>query len=134
MTLKFLVPPTEQYNFGVWTEGGGFRAHRNSGSAKQSAMARTGLHPWNRTTGTTYSRVVITQLVNGEWYTVYDVPKGTVYNGLPWIKEEKIHKGYEGAPSYKPIYSTVHRSRPMDKEEYAEWRIAVELERRGIEV
>lgn len=131
MTLKFLVPPAEQHNYGVWTKGGGFRAYRNLGAAKQSLMARSGLFYPSINDKTKYGSAVITQLVEGEWYVLFDVPEGTAYNNLPWVKEEQKYEGYD-RETHTSKYRAVYNARPMTREEYAEWRVAVELERRGI--
>lgn len=73
---------------------------------------------------------VIAQLVDGEWYVLHEVPQGTAYADLPWVKTiEKKNWSY-GQKQY--ITSTKTKAVPMTREEYAEWRVAVELERRGI--
>jgi hypothetical protein len=127
-SLKFTVPPREQYKYGVWTNYGGFKTHRSLGAAKQSAQSRGQM--WGRQ-GSMRSAAVITELIDGEWYILFEVPEGTTYNDLPWVKEEQKYDGYDSA-TYRAKYRTVHRARPMTREEYAEWRVAVELEKRGI--
>lgn len=128
MSLKFTLPPQERYEYGVWTDSGGFRVHRNLGSAKLSFMHRVNLRWGGKITR---SRAVITRLVDGEWYVLYDVPLGTAKDELPWVKEVSTW-GYWPSEGYGE--RTVRKAVPLGREEYAEWRVKVELERRGIEV
>lgn len=61
----------------------------------------------------------IVENVDGEWYTLYDIPKGTV--NPPWQQEKE-------APGWRGNYK-VYRAIPMSREDYADWRVKVERER-----
>lgn len=86
-----------------------------------------------------YKEVFILENVDGEWYVLYHVPEGTEEDDLPWKKDSWVNPNsyYYGRrfekPTYKPEdWKHEKVSRPMDTEEYVQWRLKVELERRGI--
>jgi hypothetical protein len=111
VTIKYA-----SYVPGAWEA---FRTHRYLGAAKQSLMnrARTyygkGMKPGK-----------ILEMVDGVWYTLYDVKEGTLPNDVPWKKD--VEKG-----GWRDKY-VVRKSVPMTREEYAEWRIAVDREARSV--
>lgn len=116
MTLKFVPPKaTGRYAlFADWgNERGFFKTFDLLSSAKLSYY-----HNGRR------SASKILELVDGEWYVLYDIPANAQYNDLPWVKE--ITRGWQHS------WGTVKKSVPMTRDEYAEWRVAVERERMGI--
>lgn len=62
----------------------------------------------------------ILENVEGDWYVLFDIPKGTDRNNLPWKKKRTSW-----------YYRNEERkvAKPMTRDEYAEWRLAVERER-----
>jgi hypothetical protein len=113
MTLKF-NPPKHLGRYALFVEYGDDRGklyqHDDLGSAKNSYHAH-GHH----------NNAKILENVGGQWYVLFDIPKGTDYKDLPWVKEVTIGGWYSNR--------TGHRARPMTRDEYAEWRIQVERER-----
>ena len=120
--------------------------HSSIGSVKLSIYNRAGSYG---TDG--YYESFLLELVDGEWYVLYHVEKGTKHDELPWmypleVVEYKLRpmtqQELDARPSYMrgPGYTTdkydrrvttVRRNRPMTREEYAEWRVAVDRERNG---
>jgi hypothetical protein len=79
----------------------------------------------------------ILENINGDWYVLYDVPVGTKNDELPWMKTSyRVYKhGYwhTVSTSDDPNAHKMVNSAPMTKDEYADWRVRVELDRRGID-
>jgi len=125
MSLKFTPPKEQSFKYGVWVEGRGFAVKSNLGNAKLSAYAKTGVRSYSESQLST-RRIIITEQIHGDWFVLFDVPAGTAYKDLPWIKMKR--KLYWNSHGEQPVAVS------MTREEYAEWRVAVELERRGIEV
>lgn len=117
MSLKF-VPPKESARYALFVENkngrGYFKVYNDLGSAKNAHRHRN----WG-----TRDNAKILENVNGEWYVLHDIKAGTEYNDLPWVKEMDRY------PWYSSRNEKIHRAKPMTREEYADWRIAVERER-----
>lgn len=107
MTLKF-TPPSGSGRYGV-AYGQHFQVYNDLAYAKIAwHHRRRRMHDF-----------IIVERVGDAWYELYRVrPSVQVATELPW---------------YGDVYSIYGRSRraakPMTREEYAEWRVAVELER-----
>lgn len=84
-----------------------------------------------------YREAYILENVGGEWFTLYHIKEGTEPNDLPWMVDVWTHKQYgwkyDQEPNYNPE-NYVHKriAKPMATEDYINWRIKAELERRGI--
>ena len=133
MTLKFEPPKenSEQFKYATYVEGyGGFRVHRSLGAAKQVFQGRAGAYGRSHPNRLAFK---ILHLVDGNWYVLYDIPAGTKKEDLPWFKEVTDYR-YERAVSgeWKRVETTSKVAKPISREEYADFRVAVELERRGI--
>lgn len=154
MTLKFTPPKEEQKKFPRYASysAGTMKTHGGLGFAKNSLNNRM----WVRESDSTgeipyYSRMLVTthsfilEMVSGEYFVLYEIKPGLTKEQLPWMKEF-FHVGYGGwslVEEYKDNsyygpklrageYRTAFRPVQMTKEEYADWRIKVELERRGL--
>lgn len=115
MALKF-VPPKQTGRYALFADWGNerglFKTFDLLSSAKLSYY-----HNSRR------SSAKILELVDGEWYVLYDIPANTQYDDLPWVKD--VPRGW------RYDWRTVKRSVPMTRDEYADWRVAVERERLG---
>lgn len=153
MTLKFIPPKEEQKKFPRYASysAGTMKTHGGLGFAKNSLNNRmwvresdpTGELPYyNRKLVTTHSFIL--ELIGGEYFTLYEIKPGLTKNELPWMKEffsngygwslvsDFKDSSYYGPKLAKGEYRTSFRPVQMTKEEYADWRINVELERRGL--
>jgi hypothetical protein len=114
MTLKF-NPPKQVARYALFVDHGqgrgAFKIYNDLGSVKNAY----------RFAGHGRYDVKILENVAGEWYTLFDIPKGTAYADLPWVKEVRTGGWYANR--------LVKRAVPMTREEYAEWRLQVERER-----
>lgn len=123
--LKF-VPPKLIAKFAVFLDHGNgrgfFRTYDQVGSAKTSFRNHNGPSRWGRG-GVTFHPGKILELIDGEWYTLYDVPKGTEH--LPWEKNF-------GSESHYYSRRTGWHAVPMSREDYGDWRARVERERLNI--
>ncbi len=112
MSLKF-DPPKQVARYALFVDHrngrGFFKTYNNLGSAKIAHTARN--------YRTTYDAKIL-ENVDGSWYVLHDVRAGTSYNDLPWVKEVSSWR-------FTPYKKAV----PMTREEYADWRVAVERER-----
>lgn len=113
MTLKF-NPPKQVARYALWLSNASakytFRTYNTLGDAKNAYHFRG------------YRQdAKILENVDGQWYVLHDIPAGTPRNELPWYKE--VQGGYYSN------YRTSKKAVPMTREEYAEWRLAVERER-----
>jgi hypothetical protein len=138
MSLKFVVPPEEKTvnRYGVWVEGYGFAVRRQLGAAKQTAYNRAGIYGYywgsKRDEQQTNNRIVITELVDGEWYVLFDVPKGTKFKDLPWVKNTGPKRWDWQANRFVVREEDAEfKAVPMTRDEYAEWRVAVDREQRN---
>lgn len=113
MTLKF-TPPKATGRYALFVDYGNdrglFKTFDELGSAKLS---------WRH--HASYDAAKILELVEGEWFTLFDIPAKTEYANLPWVKDVN--------QSWRAHYRTTKRAVPMTRDEYAEWRLAVERER-----
>lgn len=123
--LRF-VPPKLLAKYAVFIDHGNgrgfFRTYDLLGSAKYSFRIHNGPHRWGRNS-ITFNPGKILELIDGEWFALYDVPKGTEH--LPWEKDFGTGVGYA---RWRTGWHTV----PMSREEYGEWRARVERERLNI--
>ena len=110
-SLRFQPPPNEQLRFALWVDGGGFHQYRSVGSAKGAYYHKA----WRG------GEARILELIDGEWYTLYHIPANTSRDKLPWIQQVEANRYYG---SYR-----VSKAVPMTREQYAEFRVAVERER-----
>jgi hypothetical protein len=133
MALKF-IPPKKIGRYAVYVESSyrnsSFRTHDTIGGAKQSLVHQA----FNWRTGA-HTNAKLLEMVNGEWYVLYDIPTGTKLDELPWKKKQYVDTSYGMNRYYneKPTwgnkeYGEVYRTKPMDVEEYVQWRIAVHEE------
>lgn len=143
MTLKFIPPKNETLpRYASYGEGV-LKAHTTIGGAKQSLAHRcvrvdhdSDLPYYQRPR--IWRQGFILESVNGEWFVLHHVPEGTKSDDLPWKKDRWIHKQYswtlDTPPKYKPEdYSHDRVTTVMTRDQYADWRVKVELERRGID-
>lgn len=121
MTLRF-VPPPEVDKYGVYIEGRGLTIHGTIGGAKGRIRNATG--GWSAKHNAEYRGALLLKNIDGDWFILYDVKKGEQY---PWIKEVKSYSWPNWGKS-----TTEKRAVPMTNEEYAEWRLKVEEERRAV--
>lgn len=145
--LKFVPPKEDEKKVPRYASygKGQMKLHSSVGHAKQSLANRVtylddsdkGLAYYNRKR--LWHECFILELVDGEWFTLYHVEEGTEPNNLPWMKQYWTVLRWNGSKYWeKPTYypdeeiRTDYESRPMTKDEYADWRVRVELERRGI--
>lgn len=133
MTLRFVPPKDEVLPRYASYGAGQMKTHRELGPAKQSLRHRCGSwgdRPW-------HAEGFILELVDGELFVLFHVPEGTKDDDLPWKSDVWKHNRYNYTrltePGWRPDeYSKSKVSKAMTREQYAEWRVAVELERRGI--
>jgi hypothetical protein len=121
--LRF-VPPKLLAKYAVFLDHGNgkgfFRTYDLLGSAKYSFRIHNGPpRGWNRT-GKTFHSGKILELIDGEWFTLYDVPAGSEH--LPWERDFGQERTWYNR-------RTGWHSIPMTREEYGDWRARVERER-----
>lgn len=120
--LRF-VPPKLLAKYAVFIDHGNgrgfFRTYDLIGSAKYSFRNHNGPSRWGSSGGTHYPGKIL-ELIDGEWFVLYDVPKGTEH--LPWEKDF-------GSDSQWYTRRTGWHTVPMTREEYGDWRAKVERER-----
>jgi|ERR1043166_6027864 hypothetical protein len=112
MSLRF-NPPKQVARYALFVEHGEgrgrFTVYNNLGSVKNAYHHA----------GTYNAASKILENVDGDWYTLFDIPAGTLYRDLPWVKEASY--SWRGTPQKTAV--------PMTRDEYAEWRLKVERER-----
>ena len=132
--LKFIPPRKHKLPRYASYGNGVMKTHVSVGAAKQSLSHRVETYKG-------WGEGFILELVDGEWFILYHVKDGTATDDLPWKKRFWYRGyGYYGSSRYfvKPTWigesdlETATISVPMTKDEYAEWRVKVELEKRGI--
>lgn len=135
MTLRFNPPkPIGRYALYIERSCGDphFKVFSSLGDLKNSFN-----HQVMEYTGKTRVNSKVLENVDGDWYVLYDVPADTKNDELPWMKTSyRVHKyGYwqTVSTSDDPNAYKMVKSAPMTKDEYADWRVRVELERRGID-
>lgn len=149
MSLKFdinRIPKKSQRRWASYVPSNKispFVTHLRLGDAKASFSYRQGSSNMNG---------AILELVDGIWYTLYEIDGANGVHELPWMKKFLVRDIY-GKKYYRQItpdmesderYSrlivgvnepnfktwTEVRAVPMTKEEYADWRVAVDREAR----
>lgn len=111
--LKFTPPPTVS-RYALYHDGE-LKTYNHLGSAKNAYR-----HLYNP------QNVKILERVGDQWFILYDVPDGRLHTDeVPWVKKVDIYR-------YGRYESDFPRAIPMTRDEYADWRVKVELERRGI--
>lgn len=158
--LKFTPPKEERqaYRYASYA-GGEMKLHGGIGFAKNSLNNRM----WTRVNTEevvrkdyegkdVYGSKLVTkhafllENVDGEWFVLYEIKPGLTRNELPWMKEyfygyyrwTELTSYYRENKYYAQKiqngeYPTQWRATPMSTDEYVAWRLAVELERRGIQ-
>ena len=116
MSLKF-TPPKQVAKYALFVDKGDGRGHFKV--YNDLGYAKSSYHHWGK------RAAKILENVDGEWYVLFDIPKGTEYKNLPWVKETESRYYYSRGQK-------TPRAVPMTREEYAEWRIKVEYEKLGI--
>jgi hypothetical protein len=159
-SLKF-VPPKEDNSFpryATYTKGE-MKTHGTMSGAKNSLNNRMWTREvdpneperegYNGVKRPNYRNVTrhafLLESIEGEWFVLYEIKPGLTHNELPWMKEyfqsykswTPLTQSWKDSPYYGPKiasgeYPTAFRKTPMTTDEYVAWRIAVELERRGI--
>jgi hypothetical protein len=112
MSLRF-DPPKQVARYALFVDHGNgkgfFKTYNELGFAKMAL----GHHNY----GMSHDAKIL-ENVEGQWYVLFDIKKGTERTALPWYKEMT---GW---------YSRGRKvAKPMTRDEYAEWRLAVERER-----
>jgi len=105
--LKF-TPPKGSARY-AYAQGSLFNTYGDIGHAKNAYHAH-GM--WAD------GQCFILERVEDSWYILYTIEGRTQYPNLPWVSKAS---GYYANPD--------PRARPMTRDEYAEWRLAVERER-----
>lgn len=123
MSLRF-TPPKLMGRYALFVDwennNGFFKVYNNLGAVKGAARHHT-LH-WGRTT---QHAAKILEMIDGAWWVLYDIPKGTEV--FPWYKDVEVWSG-----SYSGGYNTVKKARPLTADEYAEFRVKVAREQAGL--
>ncbi len=119
MTLKF-NPPRTIAKYALFVDRG-----HNKGTFKSFDKVEWAKLSWKHHTYADYGNgsdhdAKILENIDGNWYVLYDIPKGTAYTNRPWAKEAVSRWGR------KPLGYTVAVA--MSKEDYAEFRVKVARE------
>jgi len=114
MTLKFTPPKDLTRRYAIYIpRRNRFIQYLTLGNAKTGFYA----HGWGSgSDACTYGPGKILELVDGEWYTLFDIPTSVVRDKLPWRKDVKTYSWHK---------SSTNRAVQMTREEYADWRLAV---------
>lgn len=157
MTYLF-VPPKEDAKglprYASYVVGAGMKTHGRLVDAKNSWRNRGWQYSGGDPDGTTYQTrrgkyvtksAFILENVDGRWYVLYEIRPGLTEEELPWYKEymvgswnDQLYTDYIKTDDFyqKRIasgeYKIVKKPTPMTRDEYVEWRLAVERERLGI--
>jgi hypothetical protein len=114
MSLRF-DPPKQVARYALFVDHGNgkgfFKTYNELGFAKMAL----GHHNY----GMSHDAKIL-ENVEGQWYVLFDVPARTPSNNLPW---KKVRTSWRWHNSESKV------SKPMTRDEYAEWRLAVERER-----
>jgi hypothetical protein len=120
LTLKFNPPPAAEPDFALFvfsnddTGDGVMYLYKTLALAKHGWYNHAKVGYYSRENGSIYLAKILRKF-DGEWFTLFDVPKGTKRADLPWYGD--VRYGWRKTPS--------RRAKPMTNEEYAEWRLAV---------
>lgn len=143
-SLKFVPPKEEEQSFPRYASygAGQLKTHGTLSGARNSLSNRIAPYGWSWKEDAKWKQGFILENVGGEWYTLYHVKEGSTNNDLPWMKKYWVHTKYGWKYNHNPAehsryhnaedYEVKYVSETMSKDEYAEWRVAVELERLGI--
>lgn len=153
MTLKFVPPPVRTLRFPKYATYiphlAEMKSHTYMSAVKnrinyqchrsEALPGQEDVPYYQRKYRRFYKEVFVLENVDGEWYVLYHVPEGTEEDDLPWKKDSWVDTKYSWSgrtftePTYRPEdYRHEKVTRPMDTEEYVQWRLKVELEKRGI--
>lgn len=117
MSLKFNPPKNvARYAYAIEYEKSQtkFDTYNDLGAAKNALQHKT------RYRNSDLKVAYILENVAGSWYVLYTYNKGDQH--WPWQKPVTVGGWRNGG-------YTVHRAVPLTRDEYAEWRVAVERER-----
>lgn len=133
MTLRFTPPKEDNLPRYASYGRGSMKTHSGLNGAKASLRNRC-----TRWREQNWSEGFILELVEGEWYVLYHVKEGSKNDDLPWKKDVWRHKQYRWTYPTEPRHSLgdyikERVNAPLGRDEYADWRVRVELERRGID-
>ena len=147
-SLKFNPPKEEGKKLPRYASysAGIMKTHTGIGHAKSSLDNR--MWSWQREPENkrVTSHSFILEIVDGEYFTLYEILPGLTRNQLPWVKEgftdtwgrwTELTDYYRQSSYYGPKlesgqYTKSFRSVQMTTDEYVEWRLRVEHERLGI--
>lgn len=122
MSLRF-IPPRAVGRYAVFVdwgnENGFFKVYNNLGAAKGAARHHT-RYNWDNVVK---NAAKILEMVDGEWYVLYDIPKDT--KDLPWYKEVYNYHYLRGE-------TRTMKAQPLTADEYAEFRVTVTREQAGL--
>jgi hypothetical protein len=136
--LKF-TPPKKIGAYALYVESNYgshfFRTYNDLGHLKNAFYHHTNMY-LNFSDSATSNNAKILEMVDGDWYVLYEVPKGTKRDDIPWMRKQYRALDYA---YYGRLYDEkpegvnsdeVVRSKPMPIEDYVKFRIAVHEERR----
>lgn len=95
---------------------------------------------------TVTSHAFLLENVSGEYFTLYEILPGLTKEELPWTKEyyrdrfgyvSLVTDYHRNSEYYQKLfakgdYQVFRKAAPMTTDEYVAWRVAVELEIRGV--
>lgn len=155
MTLKFTPPPEDAKGlpkYASYVVGAGMKTHSRLVDAKNSWRNRGWHYAETGQLIQRYDKMVperkyvtkdafILENVDGEWYVLYTIKAGLTEEELPWMREYMVggwndqpYTDYLKGHEYyqKKIasgeYKIVKKSTPMTRDEYVEWRLAIQRE------
>lgn len=119
MTLRF-EPPKQVARYALFVDydGSGRGYFKTYNDLRHAKIA----YRYHNYSGRYNAKIL--EMVAGEWYVLYDIKAGTELRDLPWYKE--VNEGWRTG------YRKTKKAVPMTRDEYADWRVAVEHERLGI--
>lgn len=155
MSLKF-VPPKEDgakfpryavYSDGKMTTHGTMRGAKSSWNNRSWTYVEDPDAPkdyYGRSRKKVTRHSFILESVDGEWFVRYEVKPGLTFDQLPWVKQQWNAYGYWNDMPMSDYHQKLvdrnersvkyrHVNKRVTPEEYADWRVAVEYERLGIE-
>lgn len=119
-------PPADTARYAVYFESG-----NRFEVVSSLAVAKIKFHGWGRP-----RKGKILENVGGEWFILFEIEAADTTRDLPWYKEVKRWRNRYWNTElgrYDAGYQTMKIARPMTRDEYAEWRVNVELARRGLD-
>lgn len=155
-SLKFVPPPEEAktpQRYASYVVGEGMKLHGSVGHAKLSFSNRgwtwAGGDPNAATWGERRGKRVtkhgfILENIDGSWWNLYEIKPGLSEAELPWVKKYYRDTKYSWSGSYRVDQASEsqlksiaenpdrfrfeYRTTPMTREEYVQFRLAVQLE------